>query len=496
MSSNQSDTRYERSVEEFAEQIENIEETSGRNDKKDIVFQMTEESLWKQKIAILAGQEFDNIGVGQATAVKAVSRAFALREPTVEQAVEDAGTVTEAVRDVLNTSYDARSDRLDELYDDIVELEDYAGDNLIERLSEILTQYTVPWLVTFAVLQDLNTGVTHNTICMAAGEPRGHSKDDIRRGRAIYHESVNFVKQVRDGMPITEPSIFRPFKPMKAKSKDPPEDTSDWLAQAKLDGYRCTIHVKNGNARAFSANVKEQTDVLPELDEIEWPMGEWIFDAEVVADDGEYVSTKERMQRDPSSTLPHTMNFWVFDVIMAEGRDISTTPFEERMDILFEELPADERLVPVHAFEDIQQAMKEADRHGYEGLILKHRTHEVQFGQRSSDWLKDKITNETVDLRVAGFEQGTERNSDVLGALELETEDGTPMGNVGTGFSDRQRREIWENQDDWDGAVVEIAFDVSEGYEDGLRFPAFEGRRMDKDTADDLDRLRNIAGDE
>lgn len=483
--------KSQRSVEEFAQDIKAIEVYDSRNDKKDEIYHLTEESLWSQKISILAGQKFDNIGIGKATAVKAVARAFKKKVPAVENDIDEYGSVTETVREYDTSDLTPTSDRLDELYKDIEDLGDLSGSRQLDRFVELIRNYTVPWVVTYSVLGDLKIGVTHNTICMAAAEPRGYTKDEIRRGRALMPQTTNFVNAVKNDQVIGQPSTGVPFAPMKAKSKDP-SDTEDWLAQVKLDGYRSIIHVDHGEVEAYSANMKSQTGVLPELDEINWPAGEWIFDAEVMAEDGEYVSTKERLQRNPGSNLPHTMNFWVFDVIVADGEDVSRKPFEDRIDIVFEKLPADERVVPVHAFDDIAQARSEAQRHGYEGLILKKNDHEVEFGQRSSDWLKDKITEETVDLRVAGFQKGTGKNAGVLGAIELETEDGEPMGNVGTGFTDQQREDIWNNRDDWDGAIVEISFDAEAGYEGGLRFPAFEERRTDKLEANSLQRLRNI----
>ena len=490
-------TKNERSVQDFAHEVAEIKDLSSRNDKKDVIYDITEQSLWSQKIAILAGEEFDNIGIGPSTAQKAVMRAFDKMEPEVEQAVADKGSLTEAVMS-FDIPFHSQSDRLDELYMDIQELESKSGSRQMKRFAQLIKNYTVPWLVVWAVLGDMKIGVTHNSICMGAAEPRGYSKDAIRRGRALIPDTSDFVNAVQNSRSIGSPQAGEPFAPMKAKSSNV-QNEDDWLGQIKLDGYRCIIHVNHGEVEAYSSSMKPQTGVLPELEEINWPEGEWIFDAEVMAEDEEYVTTKERMQRKPPrddvdalDVLPHTMNFWVFDCIVADGKDLSRRPFEVRMDYVFEHLPADPLVVPVHAFEDVSQARKQAQEHGYEGLILKKKDGEVEFGQRSSAWIKDKITEETVDLRVADFEVGSGKNAGKLGALKLETEDGEPMGNVGTGFTDRQREEIWENQSQWKGRVVEISFDAEAGYQDGLRFPAFEGPRDDKLQADSLQRLQNI----
>jgi ATP-dependent DNA ligase len=233
---------------------------------------------------------------------------------------------------------------------------------------------------------------------------------------------------------------------------------------------------------------------LPELNEISWPEGEWIFDAEVVASDLTYESTSERMQRSKGTDeLPHTMDFWVFDVIVADGEYIGDQPFEERVGKLFTALPMDDRIKIVNAFEDVEEAREEALENGFEGLILKERDHTVEFGKRSTSWVKDKFTTETVDLRISGFEEGTGRNAGKLGAVEVETEDGHKLGKVGTGFSDTEREKIWRNKMAYKDEIIEVKFDVDEGYEDGLRFPAFVRFRSEKAEANDLERVENIS---
>jgi len=485
---------YERSIDEFGDQIEWLENESSRNDKKAQIAQIAQESLWRRKIEILAGQRFDDIGIAKKTAIKSVARAYGKHDGDVESDVAEIGSVTEAVREYGDTS-SSTSDRIDELYTALESLEDLRGDKQIAEFASLLQKFSSPWVVTFAVVGDLSIGVSHSTICSGVGGAFGYTKDEIQRGRALIPDTAEFVEAVKNDRVIDSPTAGEPFAPMKAKSVSEPDDLEDWVAQIKLDGYRCIIHVEaDGTARAFSSALNEQTEKLPELADIDWPDGEWIFDAEVMAADDSYESTSERMQRKGSSELPHTMNFWVFDVLVADGEDVSREPFTDRMDTVIAKAPMDERVIPVFAHDDIDEAREDALDNGYEGTILKHKDHEFEFGKRSKNWIKDKITTDTADLRVSGFIQGEGRHSDRLGALTLETEDWVALGKVGTGFTDQQRKQIWDNKDDWTNAIVEIKFDAEEGYKDGLRFPAFVTRRDDKLQANDEQRIQNIAG--
>jgi len=485
----------ERSVIGFGEQIESIRNAAGRNAKKDIIADISEKSLWQQKIQILSGQRFDDIGIAKKTALKAVGRAFSTHSDEVADTVAEAGSVTEGVMEMDHNGI-PETDALDELYTDIEELEDLRGDRQIARFAAMIEKYTEPWVVVFAVLDDMSIGVSHNTICSAVGKQYHFTKDEIQRGRALVPETVEFIRSVKQGEDVSEPTTREPFAPMKAKSIDAPDNLEDWVAQIKLDGYRCIIHIDGGDAYAYSSSMNNQSEKLPELDDIDWPDGEWIFDAEVMADDGKYSSTSERMQRKGTSKMPHTMNFWVFDLLVADGKDMTREPFSTRMNVLIEKAPMNERVIPVFAHDDIDEAREDALDNGYEGVILKHKGHEFEFGKRSKSWIKEKITTETVDLRVYGFQEGTGQNAGKLGALKIRTEDGVQLGKVGTGFTDEQRERIWDNRDDWANAIVEVQFDADEGYQDGLRFPSFIGRRGDKLQADDLDRVQNIAGDQ
>lgn len=494
-----------------AEGIEELSETSSRTEKKEILKnKFLRGRGYREKLAVLTA-DFDDAGLGPAKVVRAAALAEDVDEEKVKQERNASASVTEAVKKRSKRApkpFAATEgvDSVEGLVGELERVEGASGDAQVKRLASAFQSFEEPWVISHALLGDVSTGVTHKTIAAAAGEMEGYDSSIVKRGRALHPETKNLVRRMKTGDVIDEPKVGKPFKPMKAKSVSPPTDVDDWLAQAKLDGYRCIIHVKtersdwddsgvSGRARAFTSSMNEKTGILPELQEIEWPEGKWIFDAEVVAGDNSYTSTSERMQREGNALdLPHTMNFWVFDVIVAAGEDVSRIPFEKRLDMVFNYVPMDDRVKPVHGFEDFDQAEAEARRRSFEGLIVKGKDHAFQFGKRSNDWRKAKFMNETVDLRVAGFQEGDGRNDGVLGAIEVETEDGVGLGKVGTGFTDRKRKQIWENRQDYEGRIVEISCDADEGYEDGLRFPAFEQFRDDKIEADGERRVENILG--
>lgn len=137
---------------------------------------------------------------------------------------------------------------------------------------------------------------------------------------------------------------------------------------------------------------------------------------------------------------------------------------------------------PTWAVEDVDQVRKLWDTYveqgGYEGLVFKHS--KETFGY---PWFRVK-KRFTVDYVVVGFAEGGGKNKGRLGGLQggLFMPDGSLKFccQVGGGFSDEQRQEIWDHQDDYFGRVFEAyGWDV---YSSGaLRHPNVDGNHIWRD---------------
>ncbi len=119
---------------------------------------------------------------------------------------------------------------------------------------------------------------------------------------------------------------------------------------------------------------------------------------------------------------------------------------------------------------------KEMVSKGFEGIMIKDPEAKYEC-KRSVSWLKQKPFIE-VSLSITAVEEGTGRNVERLGALVCEgVDDGKSIVvNVGSGFTDGDRRSYWEERDTLVGQVVEVRADAITQNQDGsysLRFPRF-----------------------
>lgn len=117
-----------------------------------------------------------------------------------------------------------------------------------------------------------------------------------------------------------------------------------------------------------------------------------------------------------------------------------------------------------------------AENNDMEGVIINLDT--PYECKRSKNLIKVKKFY-TYDLEVVGVEEGDGRNKGTLGALVVRYKDNTV--NVGSGFTDEERKNFWKNREDIIGRVIEVKYkeittDKKTGLE-SLQFPVFCGLR-------------------
>ena len=273
-------------------------------------------------------------------------------------------------------------------------------------------------------------------------------------------------------------------------AKHPKKIAGECYVEYKYDGVRVIAIVQNGSATLHSRNGK-LLENFPHIEEaLSKPEFEGlVFDGEVMSEDFQtlmkQVHRKEGAQTEDSYLA-------VFDMLTIDefnAGGTSKNAIERRQRIVnlsnlftYRIQLVDATLIDMDSDEGqvkFQAMNKRALDEGYEGLMIKPVSEGYKC-KRSHAWLKIKPFIE-VTLKVVELEEGTGKNEGLLGALVVEGEDDGKFFklNVGSGLTDENREQIWENQDKVIGQLVEIRADAATQSQDAddvwsLRFPRFK----------------------
>ena len=144
----------------------------------------------------------------------------------------------------------------------------------------------------------------------------------------------------------------------------------------------------------------------------------------------------------------------------------------------------------VYSKNEIENIFQRYLLEGKEGAIVKSPKN-IWKNVRATDQIKLKAEEEC-DLRVIGYEVGTGKYDGMLGALICSSECGKLQVGVGTGFTDKERKEITEES--VIGKIVTVGYnmmiDDKKRETKSLFLPKFIEIREDKSVADTLEQIK------
>jgi DNA ligase-1 len=269
--------------------------------------------------------------------------------------------------------------------------------------------------------------------------------------------------------------------------------------EAKLDGVRVLAVVQGMSVTLYSRNGKVFEN-FPQIAEAIMDYrkafqfgrgtgGRFVLDGEIV---GESFQKLMRQAHRKSDAQTDGMVYHIFDVLPVDALQEGhwNVPQHKRIEwlesarsILMDETTClrimnglEVNLDTAEGHDIMQRFAEDCVAQGFEGIMIKSMDAPYEC-KRSDFWMKWKPTI-SVDLEIVGFEEGTGRNKNRLGAIICEGEDhGRRICvNVGSGLSDSDRDEYWANRDNLLGHLVEIQADAVTQNQDGsysLRFPRF-----------------------
>lgn len=334
--------------------------------------------------------------------------------------------------------------------------------------------------------------------------------EDVSRGTQLTEPSP------RGALGGAKPAAFpKSIEPMVATPVSKPFSHPAWSFEPKLDGVRAVSYIRDRKVVLrsrrggdMSAQYPEVTSALAELNR-----GDLVLDGELVALNDKGIPEFQLLQhrlfigngkaKDMQGRIP--VLYYVFDVLYADGMDLTGLGFEQRRRKLRDIVNNTETVQVLDSIpEDGEKLYDAALALGLEGVVAKHRDSLYEPGVRSKSWLKIKGILEQ-DFLVCGWLAGQGHRSDTFGALVLGYYEGDVLryaGTVGSGFTDNElkmlRKKLDGNATDesalYDAVpkekgkphwvrpelVVQVRFNswTNEGY---LRAPVYVGLREDVD---------------
>jgi len=300
-------------------------------------------------------------------------------------------------------------------------------------------------------------------------------------------------------------------QPQKAQLRRALPADADWLYEVKYDGYRAQAAIAGDRVRIYSSSgidwtAKQFAWLVPAFRDL--GPGPHLIDGEVCAldDAGRPDFSRLKLSLDGR----HPLVFYAFDLLVADGEDIARLPLTERKDrleALLERLPAGAPVQYSWHTTDGPALLAAMRENRMEGVVAKRPTTPYAAGDRSDAWLKIKTTQRQ-EFVLVGWRPPDYGPDDVRGLFLATYEQGELVyrGSVGTGFTDRLRRQTLEvlklirtdappsirgmpraeaRVAHWVEPRLLAEVEFAEITPDGLvRHPSFKGLREDKAPAD------------
>lgn len=307
------------------------------------------------------------------------------------------------------------------------------------------------------------------------------------------------------------------IKPMLAYTI---EDTSKLsfpaYASVKLDGTRCIVH----NGKLYSRSGKRIASSVAQekfgLDRLNGLDGELIYGQNVFAKDVFQKTTSAVMSKTwPEEFDKNLLSFFVFDKIPEyEGQ-----PYSERYANLVKVLDGAYEFDRITAFAVVQTPVANEQqllsleerllRSGAEGVMVRSMGGIYKHGRSTAkEAIIGKLKRfEDSEAVIVGFQEkmhnANEKKEDAFGYAERSTskEGLVPTNtlgalivkdlvtgvvfNIGTGFNEMQRKEIWNSQSIYIGKIVKYKYFAKGVKESTLapRFPVWLGMRDPSDMS-------------
>jgi DNA ligase D-like protein (predicted ligase) len=196
------------------------------------------------------------------------------------------------------------------------------------------------------------------------------------------------------------------IEPMECLAVPKLPEGPQWVYEIKLDGYRAEAIRTADGVQFYSRNGKSLATKFPYIVEALSDLpSDTVIDGELVALDESGRPTFNLLQN--HSGASQHIRYFVFDVIVLKGRDLTRVPLSERRKLLAQLPLTNQRIVISEVFSASAETMLAAvKQQGLEGVVAKRRNSVYEAGERTGAWVKHRV-NLGQEFVIGGYTPGT-----------------------------------------------------------------------------------------
>lgn len=473
--------------QEFAKYLEALEKISGRIEMYRLLGELflKADPLEASQIAylcegrLLPAFEGVETGMGERTIAAAIASAskHSIEEVThASRELGDLGLVIESLLPQTKRSKLAVSD----VYEALLKIARTGGKGSTEAKRDLLadllrraTAIEARYIVRFTQGR-LRLGIAAPTLIEAVAR----LEDEPKQARKIIERAFNLCSDLGlvlatwrerglDALASFKVRVGNPVRPMLAERLPSAEKIIDKIGrcavEAKLDGFRCQVHLSRGRIEMFSRNLERTTEMFPDIARAvkkEVNATSVIIDGEALAvneETGEFHPFQVTVQRKRKHKVTEMAEDFplilvAFDLLYANGKDLTGKSYEVRRAELLRLIGAGEGVrlseaVVTDSARELQRFFDLEVEQGHEGIVAKRLSSGYEPGARNYNWIKLKRAyrnelSDTVDVVLVGYIRGRGARArlgigSLLGAVyDAKTDTFQTIGKIGSGLSD------------------------------------------------------------
>jgi ATP-dependent DNA ligase len=342
----------------------------------------------------------------------------------------------------------------------------------------------------------LNGAKVKNTTTISEGKNFGKANETNHKTQALAEAQSKITSKLKEGYvekiaDVKDSSILGSGipAPMLANKHHPTGEqkgsktlqqikilNKPIVVQPKLDGNRCLIKVKDGNAVMYTRS----GDIMPvQLDHILNDVlktyvkrPDFILDGELYSDKFSFNKLNGLIKRvtvsDEDIKERKNIKYHLYDVMSEEG-------YEKRNAFLQRFATKNIIVIPSYTItatdKNIKDYLELFLSQGHEGLMIRQLHIPYEY-KRTWQLCKVKVF-EDEEFKLVGFEE--DKRGGFVGAFTMQIGDSTFNAGA-SGQSEEERAYIWTHQDEFIGKMATVCFFGRSEY--GVpRFPKFKGVR-------------------